>query len=201
MPETTAEIRRTLTHIQHTHEEGGKPLAEPTLLVAAAAIIRNPWYGRGFVEGMTPEIRTVAPVVGKMMTDMVLAVTGDAIEGYGKASVVGMGGELEHAMSMTHTLWFGNQFRDAVSAKTYLAFSNLRGGAGSPLVIPLMDKHDGGRRSHYQTIHLSIPDAPAEDEIIVALGGSVGGHPHHRIGDRYQDLKEMGHDLENPAGV
>ena len=73
MPETTAEIRRTLTHIQHTHEEGGKPLAEPTLLVAAAAIIRNPWYGRGFVEDMTPEIRTVAPVVGKMLTDMVLA--------------------------------------------------------------------------------------------------------------------------------
>ena len=102
------------------------------MVIAAAAIISNPWYGRGFVEDMTPEIRTVAPVVGKMLTDMVLAVTGDAIEGYGKASVVGMGGELEHAMSMTHTLWFGNQFRDAVSAKTYLVFSNLRGGAGSP---------------------------------------------------------------------
>ena len=40
-----------------------------------------------------------------------------------------------------------------------------------------------------------------EDEIVVALGVSIGGHPHHRIGDRYQDLKEMGHDVDNPAGV
>ena len=29
-------------------------------------------------------------------------------------------------------------------------------------------------------------------EIVVALGASVGGRPHHRIGDRYQDLKEFG---------
>jgi len=35
----------------------------------------------------------------------------------------------------------------------------------------------------------------------VALGAATGGRPHHRIGDRYTDLKEMGHDLENPAGV
>ncbi len=196
-----AEIRRTITNIQHTYYEGGKKVETPTLLVAALAVIKNPWYGRGFVENMQEEIRDVAPEVGKTLTEMVLAVTGDDIEGYGKASLVGMGGELEHAMAMTHTLWFGNQFRDAVNAKTYLVFSNLRGGAGSPVIIPLMDKHDGGRRSHYQTIHVNIPDAPADDEIIVALGGSVGGHPHHRIGDRYTDLKEMGHDLDNPAGV
>ena len=196
-----AEIRRTITHIQHTHNEGGKPLAEPTLLVAAAAIIRNPWFGRGFVENLKPEIRGLGPELGKLLTDMVLAVTDNKLEGYGKASVVGIGGEIEHAQALTHTVWFGNQYRDAVDAKTYLAFANLRGAAGCPLVIPLMDKHDAGRRSHYQTIHLNIPDAPADDEIIIALGASVGGHPHHRIGDRYEDLREMGHDVDNPAGV
>ena len=112
-----------------------------------------------------------------------------------------IGGEVEHAQALTHTLWFGNQFRNAVNAKTYLAFANMRGGPGCPLVIPLMDKHDAGRRSHYQTIHLNIPDAPADDEIVVALGASVGGHPHHRIGNRYEDLKDMGHDVDNPAGI
>ena len=35
-------------------------------------------------------------------------VTGDAIEGYGKASVVGMDRELEHAKALTHSLWFNN---------------------------------------------------------------------------------------------
>ncbi|WP_420862877.1 amino acid synthesis family protein [Algirhabdus cladophorae] len=196
-----AEIRRTLMHIQTTHIEGGRAVPTPTKLVAALAIIKNPWFGRGFVEDLQPEVVEQGPELGKLLTDMILDVTGDALEGYGKASVVGMGGEIEHAQALTHTLWFGNQFRDAVKAKTYLAFTNTRGAAGCSLMIPLMDKDDGGRRSHYQTIHLTVPDAPAEDEIIMALGASVGGHPHHRIGDRYADLKAMGRDVDNPAGV
>lgn len=196
-----AEIRRTLLHIQTTNIEGGRVVPTPTKLIAALAIIKNPWHGRGFVEDLRPEIREVGPVVGKLLTEMILDVTGDKLEGYGKASVVGMGGEIEHAQALTHTLWFGNQYRDAVGAKTYLAFTNTKGVAGQPIMIPLMDKHDAGRRSHYQTIHLNIPDAPGPDEIVVALGASIGGHPHHRIGDRYEDLREMGHDEDNPAGV
>ena len=43
-----AEIRRTLLHIQTTHIEEGKPVGEPTKLIAALAIIKNPWHGRGF---------------------------------------------------------------------------------------------------------------------------------------------------------
>ena len=195
------EIRRTLTLVQTTYQEGWKEVAEPTKLVTAAAIIRNPWFGRGHVEDLSPEIREHGPVLGKLLTDMILKETGGTVEGYGKASVVGMGGEVEHAQALTHTLWFGNQYRDAVNAKSYLVFANTRGAAGTSLMIPLMDKDDGGRRSHYQTIHNSIPDAPAEDEMIVALGASLGGHPNHRIGDRYADLKEMGHDVDNPAGV
>lgn len=196
-----AEIRRTVLHVQTTFEEGGRHVETPTKLIAAAAIVRNPWFGRGFVEDLRPEIREVGPFVGKLLTDMVLAATGDAVEGYGKASVVGMGGEIEHARALTHTLWFGNQFRGAVNAKSHLAFTNTRGAAGCPIMIPLMDKDDAGRRSHCQTIHFNIPDAPAQDELIICLGASIGGHPHHRIGDRYEDLAEMGHDAENPAGV
>lgn len=195
------EIRRTLLNVQTTHIEGGKPVPKPTRLITAITIIRNPWFGRGFVEDLRPEIRETGPQLGKLLTGMILDVTGDDLEGYGKASVVGMGGEIEHAQALTHTLWFGNQYRDAVKAKTYLAFTNTRGAAGCSLMIPLMDKDDAGRRSHYQTIHVTVPDAPADDEIIVALGASVGGHPHHRIGNRYEDLKEMGRDVDNPAGV
>ena len=143
----------------------------------------------------------MVPVLGKLLTEMILAETGDALEGYGKASVVGMGGEIEHAQALTHTLWFGNEYRNAVSASSYLAFANTRCAANSSIMIPLMHKDDGGQRSHYQTIHFSVADAPAEDEVIVALGASVGGHPHHRIGNRYVDLEEMGHDVDNPAGV
>ena len=197
----TVEIRRTLTTVQHTFIEGDKTVETPTLLVAAMVIIKNPWFGRGYVEDLRPEIRSHGPVLGKKLTDMILKETGGTVEGYGKASIVGMGGETEHAQALTHTLWFGNEYRNAVDAKSYLVFANTRGAAGTSLIIPLMHKDDGGLRSHYQTIHTSIPDAPAEDEVVVALGASIGGHPNHRIGNRYEDLKEMGHDAENPAGV
>ena len=195
------EIRRTLVQVQTTHVEGWKAVETPTKLIAAMAIIRNPWFGLGHVEDLRPEIRAHGPVLGRLLTDMILEASGGDVEGYGKASLVGMGGELEHAQALTHTLWFGNAYREAVGAKSYLAFSNTRGAAGCALVIPLMHKHDGGLRSHYQTIHLSLPDAPAEDEVVVALGASLGGHPNHRIGNRYQDLEEMGGDVDNPAGV
>ena len=197
----TTEIRRTFLHVQTTYEEGGKTVDEPTKLVAAIAIIRNPWFGHGYVENLRPEIQDIAPGMGKLLTQMLLDVTGDKLEGCGKASVVGMGGEVEHAQAMTHTLHFGNQFREAINAKSYLVFSNTRGAAGCSMMIPLMHKDDGGLRSHYQTIHLTVPDAPAEDEILIALGASIGGHPNHRIGNRYEDLKDMGHDVDNPAGV
>jgi len=139
---TAVEIRRTLLNVQTTRVEGGKALDEPTKLISALAIIKNPWFGKGFVENLRPEIREIGPIVGKLLTDMILDVTGDKIEGYGKASLVGMGGEIEHGQALTHTLFFGNQYRDAVGAKSYLAFANTRGAAGTSLIIPLMDMHD-----------------------------------------------------------
>ena len=195
------EIRRTLTHLQDTFIEGGFTLEAPTRLVAALAVIRNPWFSRGYVADLQPEIREHGPVLGELLTRMLLEITGDRLEGCGKASNVGAGGEVEHAQALTHTLWFGNQFREAINAKSYLAFTNTRGAMGTAMMIPLMHKDDGGLRSHYQTIHLTIPDAPADDEIVVALGASIGGHPNHRIGNRYSDLEEMGRSIDNPAGV
>ena len=99
------EIRRTLLHIQDTFIEGGKALDAPTKLVAALAVIRNPWFGRGYVEDLGPEIREHGPVLGKLLTGMLIDTVGDALEGCGKASNVGSGGEVEHAQALTHTLW------------------------------------------------------------------------------------------------
>tara|TARA_R110000764_G_scaffold28607_2_gene67357 strand:- start:13884 stop:14486 length:603 start_codon:yes stop_codon:yes gene_type:complete len=199
----TAEIRKTLLHVEETLIEGGKAAPVPLKMIAAVAVIKNPWAGQGFVEDLKPEIENCAPGLGKLLTRMVLdaAGGGDKVEGYGKSAIVGTNGEVEHASALIHTLRFGNHYREAVGAKSYLAFCNTRGPANAPLMIPLMDKNDGGRRSHYLTIQLSVADAPAADEIVIALGASIGGRPHHRIGDRYQDLKELGHDVENPAAV
>lgn len=196
-------IRKTLLHVERILIEGGKAAPRPLELHAAVAIVKNPWAGRGFVEDLKPEIHAVAPALGELLTGMILQSvgSGERVEGYGKAAVVGLDGELEHASGLIHTLRFGNHYRKAVGAKSYLAFCNTRGPANAPIMIPLMDKNDEGRRSHYLTIQTAVADAPAADEIVVALGASVGGRPHHRIGDRYQDLKDLGHDVANPAAV
>ncbi|WP_411037585.1 amino acid synthesis family protein [Shinella sp. BYT-45] len=196
-------VRKTLLHVETTFVEGGREAPRPLKLIAAMAVVRNPWAGRGFVEDLRPEIHAVAPVLGELLTGMIVdeAGSGEAVEAYGKSAVVGLAGEVEHASALIHTLRFGNHYRSAVGAKSYLAFCNTRGPANAPIMIPLMDKNDEGRRSHYLTIQCAIADAPAADEIVVALGASIGGRPHHRIGDRYQDLKELGHDVANPAAV
>jgi hypothetical protein len=187
-------IRKTLTVTETTFVEGHKEAAVPLRIFGAAAVLTNPWATGKFVEDLKPEILDIAPKLGAMLTEMMLklAGSGEAIEAYGKAAVVGTSGEVEHASALIHTLRFGNHYRKAVGAKSYLAFTNTRGPANAPIMIPLMHKMDEGMRSHYLTLQFSIPDAPAHDEIVVALGASIGGRPHHRIGDRYQDLKELG---------
>lgn len=197
------ELRKVVTYDEDTHSDGGREVSPVLRMIAVAAVVKNPWAGRGFVEDLSPEIARMAPVLGKLLTDRLIALagSGDAIEAYGKAALCGTDCELEHGSALIHTLRFGNFFREAVAAKTYLGFTNTRGPANTQIQVPLMDKHDAGRRSHYLTVQFSIPDAPGHDELVVALGASTRGRPHHRIGDRYADLREMARDVDNPAGV
>ena len=195
-------IRKFVVYDEETLIEGFRNAKTPLRMFAVAAVIENPWSGK-YIEDLKPEILSIAPSLGEELTSRItnLVGGGDKIEAYGKAGVVGLDGEIEHASALIHTLRFGNFYREAVGAKSYLSFTNTRGPADSAIMIPLMDKNDAGRRSHYLTIQFSIADAPRSDEIIVAIGGSIGGRPHHRIGDRYQDLKDLGHDVDNPASV
>jgi hypothetical protein len=196
-------IRKSVLHVETIYVDGDKAAARPVKLIGAAAVIKNPWAGRGYIEDLSPEIRALAPQLSEHLTKLILdeAGSGEAVEAFGKSAIVGVDGELEHASALIHTLHFGNTYRSAVGAKSYLAFNNTRGPANAPLLIPMMDKNDEGRRSHYLTLQFAIPDAPAADELVIAIGGATGGRPHHRIGDRYKDLAELGNDVKNPAAV
>jgi hypothetical protein len=195
------EIRKIVRYVEDIFIEGGKAGTKPVRMVAVAAVMRNPWAGRGFVENLRPEILAIAPVLGDRLVPLILAECGggDLVEGYGKAAVVGSAGEVEHASALIHTLRFGNKFREAVGGKSYLSFTNKRGGPGCVVSIPMMHKNDEGLRSHYLTHEFTIADAPAADEIVVALGASTGGRLHPRIGNRYIDMEEMA--AEKAAGT
>jgi hypothetical protein len=197
------DIRKTIVITETLYTDGGKAAGTPLVMIAAAAVVKNPWAGRGFVEDLAPEIREMAPVLGELLTGLIVkeAGGGDRVVAYGKCAVTGLNGELEHASALIHTLHFGNHYRSAVQGKTYLAFNNARGPANTPILVPMMGTEDEGSREHYLTMQFNINDAPFSDEIVIALGAALGGRPHHRIGNRYLDLKELGHDQKNPAAV
>lgn len=198
----TLEIRKIVSFEEETLVEGFKAADKPLRMFAVAAVIKNPWAGK-YIEDLKPTVLEYGPQLGKLLTDRICELAGgaDKIEAFGKAALVGLNGEIEHASALIHTLHFGNFYREAVEAKSFLSFTNTRGPANASISVPMMDKNDGGKRSHYLTLQFNINDAPSADEVVVVLGGASGGRPHHRIGDRYQELKELGHDIENPAAV
>ena len=189
-------LRKFAKVVDKTFIEGGKKAKETVLLVSVAAVIENPWAGKGFVEDLKPEILDLAPQLGDLLVPELTKEigSGEKILAYGKVAMVGLNGEIEHASAFIHTLRFGNKFRDAVGGTSYLSFTNTRGPAGAKISIPMMHKTDAGLRPFYLTHEFTIHDAPNEDEIVVAIGGAPTGRAHARTGDRYQDMKEMGID-------
>ena len=120
------EIRKFTKFVDKTFIEGGKKAKEPVLLVSVAAVFKNPWHGQGFVEDLRPTILDLAPKLGDMLVPELIKEMGspDKILAYGKAGVVGLNGEIEHASAFIHTLRFGNKFRDAVEEQL-LYFDNV----------------------------------------------------------------------------
>ena len=187
------EIRKFVKSVDRTYIEGNKKAKIPVELVSVGVVITNPWHGKGFVENLRPEILKFAPPLGDFLVKELIKEigSGDKVLAYGKAAVVGLKGEIEHASAMIHTLRFGNKFRDAVGGTSYLIFTNTRGPAGSKISIPMMHKTDGGLRPYYLTQEFTIHDAPFDNEIIVCIGAATSGRAHARTGDRYQDMEEM----------
>ena len=188
----TLGIRKISTFIEETLVEGGRVAPRPLTMIVVAAVIENPWAGRGFVENLRPEIiRIVADLSHEMTRRLLLHIDANKIEACGKAAATGVNGEIEHASAMIHTLRFGNPFRDAIGGTNYLEFANTRNGPGALLSLPMMHKSESGKRSHFLTANFVVPDAPGPDEIIVAIGAADGDRPHARIADGVQDIAEI----------
>ncbi|WP_438394290.1 amino acid synthesis family protein [Caballeronia sp. DA-9] len=192
MDVTGTGLRKIATFIEETHIEGGRAAERPITTVVVAAIVRNPWAGKGFVEDLRPEILRLAPVLGREMTQRLVAIMpAERVEAYGKAATVGVNGEIEHGSALIHTLRFGNMYREAVNGTAFLSFTNTRSGPGALMSVPMIHKSETGKRSHFITATFQIADAPGPDEILIAIGAADGGRAHPRIADRFQDMAEM----------
>lgn len=194
-------LRKIVITTENILIEGGRAVPSPYRTTVAAAVLANPWVGSGFIQDLQPEIMRIAPPLGDLLVPHLLEAIGgaDRIEAYGKAAIVGLNGEVEHASALIHTLRFGNKLREAVSGKSFLPFTNKRAAAGCSIDIPLKHINQDGMRSHFLTASISIADAPAPNELVVAIGAAISGRPHARIGDRYEDMKAMGVDQTGAA--
>jgi hypothetical protein len=185
------ELRKVVIQVEDVHIEGGRPIDTPVRTAIAAAVLTNPWAGRGYVADLSPEIERVAPLLAEELVPRVRDAMGGAegIEAFGKAAVVGVNGEIEHASALIHTLRFGNRFRDMAEGQSFLSFSNTRGVAGTLVHVPMVHKNDRSQRTHFITGLIQIPDAPLADEIMVIIGATSSGRPFARIGHRDLDVQ------------
>ena len=185
-------IRKIVIYQEEVYVDGGKEAPRPVRIAAAAAVIRNPFAGR-FVEDLTPLFDEYSQSLGELLPQraiQALGISGEEVESYGKGVIVGMDGEAEHGIGITHNLKFGNPFRKVCGdGKSLLPSGEKRGPAGCTLDVPLKHKLDATKRSHHTSIEVRIPDAPLPDEIVVIAAVSDSGRPHARLREFGEELK------------
>ena len=178
-----AKIRKMVTIVEDTLEEGGQEILPPARRAAAIAVIENP-FADMYQEDLEA-LMAIGEELGSLLGDKCVAalgVTPEAVQSYGKAALVGENGELEHAAAILHPR-LGKPLRSAVEKGAALVPSNKkRGGMGHPLDVPLGHKDAAYVRSHFDGMEVRINDAPKANEILVAIAVADSGRPLPRVG-------------------
>lgn len=176
------EVRKFALGVEEVHHDGGPQLAKPILKGWIGVVVKNPYAGR-YVDDIHPMMEALKPVGLTASRKLIDALGGDPkrIEAYGKGSIVGMNGELEHS-----ALWHvpgGYAMRELLGRALAIVPSSTKIGAvGCQLDIPIHHKDAAYVRSHFDAITAMIPDAPRADEIAFFLTMTTGGRPHPRAG-------------------
>jgi hypothetical protein len=188
---SAAKIRKLVTVVEVTKAEMGRAVEPPTRKAAAIAVIENPFADR-YSDDLSP-LTDVGEELGGILGRMAVAaldVAPSAIESYGKAAIVGEGGELEHAAAILHPK-LGAPFRIAVEKGVALIPSAKKmGGPGTGIDVPLGHKDAAFVRSHFDAMEVRVTDAPRRGEIVVALVVTDSGRPRPRIGGLTKDRIE-----------
>jgi hypothetical protein len=178
-----ADIRKLVVTVEETHREGGKGVSPATRKAAAVAVIANPFAGK-YVEDLTPLIDIGEELGGLLAKRAVaaLGIEGGKAESYGKAAIVGEGGELEHAAAILHPK-MGKPVREAlVKGAALIPSAKKLGTMGTPIDVPLGHKDAAFVRTHFDGMEVRIADAPRADEILVAIVVTDSGRPLPRVG-------------------
>lgn len=176
-------IRKIVTVVEDTHREMDQLIAPQTRKCAAIAVIENPFANQ--YQADLSELISYGEKLGQLLGDKAVAalgITPQQTESYGKAAMVGMHGELEHAAAILHPA-LGAPLRRSVDKGAALVPSNKKmGGCGQPLDVPLGHKDAAYVRSHFDGMEVRVTDAPRANEILVAVAVTDTGRPLPRVG-------------------
>jgi Amino acid synthesis len=179
----SADIRKIVVQVDETHSEMGEAVTPPTRRAVALAVIANPFAGR--FERDLSQLTEMGVELGDLLTKRCLAalsIRPEQAESFGKAAIVGEGGELEHAAAILHPK-MGAPVRAALGKGPALIPSAKKmGGLGTPIDVPLGHKDAAYVRSHFDAVEARVADAPRRGEIVVAIAVTDSGRPHPRIG-------------------
>lgn len=175
------EIRKIVVQVEEIRHDGGPPLAVPVRKGWVAAVIRNPYAGR-YEPEITPMMDVLKPLGIECSSRLVDALGGvEGIDAYGKGSIVGADGEVEHG-----ALWHvpgGYSMRELLGQALAIVPSTAKLGAlGAAIDIPLHHKDACYVRSHFDAVTVSVADAPRAAELVFVLAMASGGRPHARVG-------------------
>ncbi len=180
------EIRKVVTVVEEVRTDGGRSDGEPLRKAATAVVFRNPYAGREFSEDLSELVEPSAEL-GTLIGERCVAALGVPVESHGKAVMVGTAGEQEHGNAVKTTT-FGNPFREAFGGgRAWLPSTTKRCAPGASVDVPLCFKDEIWVRSHYDTITLSVADAPAPDEIVLIGAVASRGRLNARLGGKTKE--------------
>ena len=178
-----AQIRKLIVTTDETRVEMGRAIDPPARRAVAVAVIANPYAGR-YAENLDELIaigEELGGLLGRKCVEALGIQPGQA-HSYGKAAIVGEGGELEHAAAILHPK-LGAPLRVAVEKGAALVPSAKKMGTlGTAIDVPLGHKDAAFVRSHFDAIEARVPDAPRASEIVVAVAVTSSGRPLARVG-------------------
>ncbi len=174
------EIREITTTREVVPSELGVEASRPIVRAVGMAAIRNPFFGQ-FVDDLRPLFEAGAMLGERMMPELVKLLDGPAVS-YGKGALVGVNGEMEHGGACVHPM-LGKPMRAAIGGGKAVISSNVKvAAAGTSLDVPLGHKDDSWSFPHFDTITVSVADAPRPDEILVVIAIADGGRLRNRCG-------------------
>src|SRR5438067_10240780 len=174
------EIRKTIILRETVFSELGVEASRPVTLAVGMAVIRNPFAGQ-YVEELRPLFEAGAMLGERLMPVLVKLLDGPAVS-YGKGALVGVAGEMEHGGACVHPM-LGRPMRAAVGGGQAVIGSNVKVAApGTLLDVPLGHKDDSWSFEHFDTVTVSVADAPRPDEIVVIMAIADGGRLANRCG-------------------